>query len=76
MIRIETKKGDVGMTLTEFARWACLVEAYLFIENKAQELGINPINMIKPLAIEKYINERYHAMLSDVQYEHDLGILV
>jgi hypothetical protein len=76
MIRIETKKGDVGMTLTEFARWACLVEAYLFIENKAQELGINPINMIKPLAIEKYINERYHAMLSDVQYEYDLGILV
>jgi hypothetical protein len=76
MIRIETKKGDVEMTLTEFARWACLVEAYLFIENKAQELGINPINMIKPLAIEKYINERYHAMLSDVQYEYDLGILV
>jgi hypothetical protein len=63
------------MTLTEFARWACLAEAFIFIENKAEELNINPINMIKPLAFEKYINERYHAMLSDVQYEYDLGIL-
>jgi hypothetical protein len=75
MIKIETKKGDVKMTLTEFARWACLVEAYLFIDDKATEFGIDPINMIKPLAIEKYISERYHAMLSDVQYEHDLGII-
>lgn len=75
MIKINTKKGVVDMTLTEFARWACLVEAYLFIDKKADELGVNPINMLKPLAIERYIDERYHAMLSDVRYEYDLGIL-
>ena len=75
MIKIETKKGKVEMTLTEFARWACLAEAFIFIENKSEELNIDSINMIKPLAFEKYINERYHAMLSDVQYEYDLGIL-
>lgn len=75
MIKIETKKGNVEMTLTEFARWACLAEAFIFIEKKAEELNINPMNMIKPLAIEKYIDERYHAMLSDVRYEYDLGLL-
>jgi hypothetical protein len=73
MIKIETKKGVSNMTLTEFARWACLVEAFHFIQQKAEELGVNPINMIKPLAIEAYIKERYNAMLWDTQIEHQLG---
>lgn len=73
MIQVDTKKGGVNMTLTEFARWACLLEAYHFINLKADELGICPLNLIKPLAIEKYIDERYYAMLSDIQYEYNLG---
>lgn len=73
MITIETKNGGVNMSLTEFARWACLIEAYDFINDKAKELGINPSSMIKPLAIERYIDERYHAMLHDIQIEYNLG---
>ena len=73
MITIDTKKGKVEMTLTEFARWACLMEAYHFINERAEELEVNPIDMLKPLAIEKYIDERYHAMLYDVQLEHEMG---
>lgn len=61
------------MTLTEFARWACLVEAFHFIQQRAEELEVNPINMIKPLAIEKYIEERFEAMLWDSRIEHQLG---
>ena len=61
------------MTLTEFARWACLVEAFHFIQQRAEELEINAINMIKPLAIEKYIEERFEAMLWDSRIEHQLG---
>lgn len=61
------------MTLTEFARWACLVEAFHFIQQKAEELGVNSIDMIKPLAIEKYIEERFEAMLWDSRIEHQLG---
>ena len=61
------------MTLTEFARWACLLEAFHFINLRAFELEINPIKMIKPLAIDKYIVERYPAMLYDVQVEYNLG---
>lgn len=73
MINIDTKKGAVCMTLTEFARWACLVEAFYFIHQKAEEIEVNPINMIKPLAIEKYIEERFEAMLWDSKIEHQLG---
>lgn len=73
MITIDTKQGKIDMTLTEFARWACLIEAYYFINERAEELEINPIDMIKPLAIEKYIDERFHAMLYDVQMEYNLG---
>lgn len=75
MIHINTKNGEVNMTLTEFARWACLIEAYLFINNKAEELGVDTTNMIDHLPIKEYIQERYHAMLSDVRYEYDLGLL-
>lgn len=71
MISINTKKhGLIKMSYREFARWACLIEAYHFINEKATELNINPSQMIKPMAIEKYIEERYHAMLHDVMVEY------
>lgn len=73
MIEINTKGGVVNMTLTEFARWACLMEAYHFIQQRAEELGVNAISMIKPLAIERYILDRYPAMLHDVRIEHQMG---
>jgi hypothetical protein len=73
MILIKTKKQDVIMSLTEFARWACLIEAYEFINNKADELGIDSETIMKPSAIEKYIDERFHAMLYDVQCEYNAG---
>ncbi len=73
MITIKTKKGGVNMSLTEFARWACLMEAYYFINQRAEELEVNPIDMLKPAAIEKYIDERFHAMLYDVRLEHESG---
>lgn len=75
MITIKTKKEDVNMTITEFARWACLVEAFLFIQQKADELEIKVVDMIKPAAIEKYIDERFHAMVYDVNVEHQKGLL-
>ena len=74
MIQIQTnKKGLVEMTMDEFAKWACLVEAFHFIQQRAEELEVNPIEMIKPLAIEKYIEERFPAMLWDTRIEHQMG---
>lgn len=73
MIKIKTKKGIIEMTCVEFAKWACLVEAFHFIQEKAVELNVNLDNFIKPLAIEKYIEERYPSMLHDVEIECKLG---
>ena len=40
MIKIETKKGKVEMTLTEFARWACLAEAFMFLKGPTDMLTL------------------------------------
>ena len=73
MIKINCKKGDVVMSFNEFARWTCLIEAFEFIYKRAKELNVDASDMVKPMAIEKYIEERYLSVLHDVQIEHQLG---
>ena len=63
------------MTVEEFSRWMCLVEAFHFIFEKGKELNIDPEKLIKPNAIITYIQERMPAMLSDVKTEVAMGIL-
>lgn len=84
MIEINRNDGSITeMTIEEFTRWMCLVEAFDFIEKKAKDLGVDWLDMIKPLAIETYIhgNEsqgidgRYLSMLHDVKCEHELGLI-
>lgn len=76
MIEIQKKDGSVEeMSLNEFSRWMCLVEAFFFIEKKAKELNVNIDKMLKPLAIEQYIKDRYEAMRHDIQVEISLGKL-
>jgi hypothetical protein len=74
MITIKRGNGIVEeMTTDEFTRWMCLVEAFHFIEMKAKELKVDAIDMIKPLAIEGYIKDRFSAMKHDVECEAVLG---
>lgn len=75
MIKIEKKSGVEYMAIEEFSRWMCLAEALYFIKEKAKELGVDSDNLLKPLAIEEYIKERYSSMLHDVNVEHSLGNL-
>lgn len=78
MIKFELKNGSTTtMSLEQMARWACLVEAVDSIEKKCEEHGKNmdDIDWVKPLAIQKYIEERFHAMLHDVKVEHKHGII-
>lgn len=74
-IKIEKKGKDPEyMGLDTFSRWMCLVEAFFFIEQKGEELGLPDVSsLIKPLAIEKYIDERYASMRHDVEMEYILG---
>lgn len=76
MITINKRNGLIEeMSIEEFTRWMCLVEAQYFINEKAKELKIDIDKLIKPLAIDEYIKERFSAMLHDVTIEHELGNL-
>lgn len=63
------------MAVEEFSRWMCLMEAFHFIKEKGAQLNIDPENLIKPNAIDAYIQERYPAMYEDVKKEVEFGIL-
>lgn len=75
-IEMKRKDGKTEyMTKAEFARWACLVEGIQAVDQKLVDANVPESNTswIKPLAFEKYIQERFHSMLRDVEVEHELG---
>ena len=75
-IELKLKNGTTEyMSNAEFARWACLVEGIQMVDQKLLDANVpdSNTNWIKPLAFEKYIQERFHSMLRDVEVEHMLG---
>jgi len=75
-IEIVRKDGEVEyMDHQTFARWACLIEGIQTVDQKLQDAKVPDSNnkWIKPLAFEKYIQERFHSMLRDTEVEHRLG---
>jgi hypothetical protein len=58
-----------------FSRWVCLIEAFDLISEKAKELGIDLEKVLKPVAIEHYMAERFVSVLPDVEYELEHGLL-
>jgi hypothetical protein len=75
MIQINKMSGVEYMSIDEFARWACLIEAFDFIAEKAEQIGNDTFDFIKPSAFETYINERFPAMRHDIAIEHQMGYL-
>lgn len=63
------KNKTYEMSEYEVARWFCLIEAVDVIDKKAEQLGIKGkgINWVKPIAIQKYIDERTEGMLFEIQ---------
>lgn len=71
-IAVETKNGMQKLKKAEYARWLCLLEAMHLIETKGQDLKIDMNNddfWVKPLAFQKYIDQRLETMLLDVERE-------
>tara|TARA_R100001244_G_scaffold94306_1_gene70821 strand:+ start:406 stop:639 length:234 start_codon:yes stop_codon:yes gene_type:complete len=62
------------MEFCELVRWACLVEA-LEVVCAREDINIEKDNWIKPLAFQKYIDERFHSMKHDLKVEATLGNL-
>ena len=59
------------MSLDEYSRWLSLLEGIEIVGARAEQLKRrsieNDIDWIKPLAFEKYIQERFPSMKSDLE---------
>ena len=67
--------SSIDMGIDELTRWACLLEGVEQVSNKCDELGYGKDNIewIKPLAFQKYIDERFHSMKHDLTVEALMG---
>lgn len=76
-ISVKTKTKKHVMSVESYARWLCLMESIEFINESAKKNNVNldkSSKWIKPLAIQKYIKERYPSMLHDFKFEENLDI--
>ena len=62
------------MEFDELVRWCCLVEALEVVDNK-EDVNLDSDRWIKPLAFQKYIDERFHSMKHDLKVEAAMGNL-
>jgi hypothetical protein len=63
------------MTLFELARWNCLLEAVDIIDSRIDEIEFKTkrrANWVKPIAIQKYVDDRTDSMLHELAVEHNI----
>tara|TARA_R110002020_G_scaffold95882_3_gene229755 strand:+ start:3023 stop:3259 length:237 start_codon:yes stop_codon:yes gene_type:complete len=67
-------KDDTTKTMNfdELVRWCCLVEALNVVDDK-EDVNTADDKWIKPLAFQKYIDERFYSMKYDLKVEVALG---
>lgn len=66
---VRDKHGITSYQLDEYTRWLCLLEAIEHIEHKAKDAKLNldqDVNWIQPIAMQKYVRERFISMKYDV----------
>jgi hypothetical protein len=58
------------MSYDEYARWLSLLEGIEIVGKRVEQLkkrsGLQEVDWIKPLAFQKYIDERFESMKSDL----------
>jgi hypothetical protein len=63
------KEQNLGMSVDQFVRWGCLVEAVELIEDKAVSLKVDidkNSDWIKPVNLKKYIKERFNSLKDEL----------
>jgi hypothetical protein len=74
--KFELKNGTTKtMEFDEFVRWSCLIEGIDYIRKACLDNKIVSSDdcWIKPLAIQNYIEERFHSMKHDLTVEATMG---
>jgi len=74
-MNLNNRPARVEMSKGELARWLCLVEGIDLIEKKCEEMNVRMSDdfWIQPIAIQKYMDSRFHTMLDEVNH-HEFGI--
>lgn len=70
--KFKTKRDEcIIMNQDEVARWCCLIEAVDIIDKKGAQMGLDmkKNNWVKPIAIQKYIDERLDTMVEEIERE-------
>lgn len=68
-IKLTTPKGEVHeMSVYEMSRWFCLIEAIDIVDKKIKQTGRTEDDKfwVKPIPLQKYIDERSDSMLFDL----------
>lgn len=66
-VKSSTKEKSEHMTAYELARWCAMLDAVEVIDKKLYQLKMTTSNnWVKPIAIQKYIDEKYQDILHDV----------
>ena len=69
-ITINTQTKSHTMSYDEYSRWLSLLEGIEFVSKRVEQIkkrtNTNEIDWIKPLAFQKYIEERFESMKSDL----------
>ena len=65
--------NDEKMSVYEISRWFCILDALDIITKKAAALNVDLVKehkWVKPIALQKYIEERINSVIVDVEKEH------
>jgi len=67
---IKSKNKEHKLNLAEYARWLSLIEALELVNSKASQMKLDlrdkQNDWIKPLAFEKYVEERVESMQDEI----------
>ena len=66
---VQVKMHGETMTAYTAARWMALMEGIDFIDNTAKRMKVDLSDQkkwVKPLAFQKYINERTYGMVAEI----------
>ena len=70
ILKIDINSEPVDMTLYQVSRWAALMRGIDFIDEKARQLKISlddDKSLMKPLALQKYVDEETPAMVTEIK---------
>lgn len=71
-VYIDSSRSDETMSLYEMSRWVSLMEAMSVIDNHVVNNNVKSTNWVKPIAIQKYIEERAPIVMHEIAVEKEI----